>query len=64
MMFGRRSEVDELLLEVQRVVLELQRVASGSPEAPKRASSKVVPLRVVAPAPKVGRGARPTNTTI
>ena len=56
MLFGRRSEVDELLLEVQRVVLELQRVASGSPEVPKRASSKVVSLRVVAPAPKVGEG--------
>jgi pilus assembly protein CpaF len=45
MMFGKRSEVDELLLEVQRV-------ASGSTQTPKAASPKVAPLRGVASGPK------------
>ena len=45
MMFGKRSEVDELLLEVQRV-------ASASTQAPKAASPKVVPVRGVASGPK------------
>jgi pilus assembly protein CpaF len=50
-MFGRRSEVDELLLEVQRV-------ASGSTEAAKAPTptAKVVPLRLVASAPNVREG--------
>src|SRR5476651_2666956 len=51
MMFGRRSEVDELLLEVQRV-------ASGSPEAAKAPTptAKVVPLRLVPSTPNVREG--------
>jgi pilus assembly protein CpaF len=46
MIFGKRSEVDELLLEVQRV-------ASNSTQATKAASPKVAPLRGVASGPKV-----------
>jgi pilus assembly protein CpaF len=53
MMFGKRSEVDELLLEVQRV-------ASASTQAPKAASPKVVPVRGVASGPK-DREARKTD---
>src|SRR6266853_1229115 len=45
MIFGKRSEVDELLLEVQRV-------ASNSTQTPKAASPKVAPLRGVASGPK------------
>ena len=48
-MFGKRSEVDELLLEVQRV-------ASSSTTSPRLPSPKVVPLRVVASPPKVREG--------
>jgi pilus assembly protein CpaF len=39
-MFGKRSEVEELLLEVKRI-------ASSSAQAPRAESPKVVPLRVV-----------------
>jgi pilus assembly protein CpaF len=52
-MFGKRSEVDELLLEVKRVAL-------NSTESPKATSAKVVPLRVVASTPK-GRDERKTD---
>src|SRR5471032_2173497 len=50
-MFGRRSEVDELLLEVQRV-------ASDSAEAAKvpTPTAKVVPLRLVPSTPNVREG--------
>jgi pilus assembly protein CpaF len=45
MIFGKRSEVDELLLEVQRV-------ASNSTQTPNAASPKVAPLRGVSLGPK------------
>ncbi|MDP2378612.1 CpaF family protein [Reyranella sp.] len=50
-MFGKRSEVEELLLEVKRV-------ASNSVETPKAASPKVVPLRAAVPMLKARDGGK------
>ena len=48
-MFGKRSEVDELLLEVKRV-------ASSSTPSPKASSHNVVPMRAAAPRQKAHDG--------
>jgi pilus assembly protein CpaF len=50
-MFGKRSEVEELLLEVKRV-------ASSAPEVPKAVSPKVVPLRAAVPMQKARDGGK------
>jgi pilus assembly protein CpaF len=50
-MFGKRSEVEELLLEVKRI-------ASSSVETPKAASPKVVQLRAAVPMQKARDGGK------